>query len=122
MWQQVLVQFVARRRSDNGPAGHLVAYAADAAMHHVYLGAAFLPEYTNTGSPAQTVALMVRYLFHTFPLRKVYMEVPGFNYAQIQSGEGRLFQVEGRLRDHAYFAGRYWDQYLCAIYPPEESG
>jgi len=118
MWQQVLVQYVARRTGDNTPAGHLVAYGADAAVHHVYVGAAFLPSYTRTGLAAQAVTLLVRFLFHTFPLKKVYLEVPGFNYAQISSGEGRLFQVEGRLRDHCYYAGRYWDQYLCAIYQP----
>ena len=120
MWQQVLVQYVARRVTDNRQAGHVIAYAAEASMHHCYVAAAFSPPFTNTGAAAQVVALTVRYLFHTFPLQKIYLEVPGFNYQQIASGEGRFFTVEGRLRNHAYYAGRYWDQYLCAVYRPDE--
>jgi RimJ/RimL family protein N-acetyltransferase len=118
LWQQVMVQFVVRGTAKNAPAGHVVVYGADPSLHHAYLGAAFLPAHVGSGLAAQIVALAVRYLFHTFPLRKVYLEVPGFNYDQIRSGEGRLFTVEGRLRDHAFYAGQYWDQYLCAIYPP----
>jgi len=34
----------------------------------------------------------------------------------VSSGEGRLFHVEGVLREHSYYAGRYWDEYLCAVY------
>jgi RimJ/RimL family protein N-acetyltransferase/aryl carrier-like protein len=119
LWTQVLVQYVARRTADNQPVGQVVAYGADPGMHHAYVGAVFQPQHTGTGLPAQVVALFVRYLFHTFPLHKLYLEVPGFNWPQMQSGEDRLFRVEGVLRDHHYYAGRRWDQYLCAIYPDQ---
>jgi hypothetical protein len=75
-----------------------------------------VPPHTGTGLAAQAVALFLRYLFHTFPLTKAYLEVPGYNWAQVRSGEGTLFEVEGVLRDHHFYAGRRWDQYLCAIY------
>lgn len=117
LWANVLVQFVARRTGDGEPVGHLVAYGADVAQGYAYLGAVFQPWYTGTGLAAQAVATFVRYLFHTHPLRKLYLEVPGYNWEQLRSGEGRLFQVEGIMRDHEHFAGRYWDRYLCAIYP-----
>jgi hypothetical protein len=61
----------------------------------------------------------VRHLFRTFPLNKIYMEVPGFNWPQVQSGQGSLFHVEGVLRDHEYYAGRHWDKYVCALYPDD---
>ncbi|EFC86323.1 hypothetical protein FrEUN1fDRAFT_0593 [Parafrankia sp. EUN1f] len=38
-----------------------------------------------------------------------------YNYDQIASGAGRHFDVEGRLSDHSYYDGRYWDEYLLAI-------
>jgi RimJ/RimL family protein N-acetyltransferase/aryl carrier-like protein len=116
LWKQVLVQYVARRVEDKEPVGHIVAYGADPSMRFAYIGAVFLPEYAGTGLAAQVVAAFMRYLFHTFPLRKLYMEIPGFNWAQLQSGGGRFFQVEGVLRDHNYYAGRYWDEYICAVY------
>lgn len=117
LWTQVLVQFIARRSRDNRPVGHVVAYGADAAQRHAYVAALFGPQYAGTGVAAQSVAVFVRYLFHTYPLRKLYLEVPGFNWPQLRSGEGSLFRVEGILRDHDHYAGRSWDKYLCAIYP-----
>lgn len=116
-WTGVVVQLVARRIQDDLPVGHVVAYGADMSQGHLYLGAVFLPEYTGTGLAAQAVSVFVRYLFKTFPLRKIYIEVPGFNWAQMASGEGVLFQVEGVFKDHDYYDGQYWDKYYCAIYP-----
>jgi RimJ/RimL family protein N-acetyltransferase len=118
----VLVQYVVRRNGDGQPVGHVVAYAADQSLHHANLGAVFQPQCTGTGLAAQAVALFARYLFHTFPLHKLYLEIPGYNWPQVRSGEHRLFHVEGVLRDHDYYAGRYWDQYLCAIYPDRLPG
>ena len=116
LWSQVLVQFVARRVEDGERVGHVVAYSADPLARFASLGAVFVPPMTRTGAAAHSVSLFVRYLFHTFPFVKVYMEIPGYNWPQMASGEGVLFTVEGRLRDHYQYAGRSWDQYLCAIY------
>ncbi|MEU6073186.1 GNAT family N-acetyltransferase [Micromonospora sp. NPDC047074] len=119
LWRQVLVQFVARRAEDGQPIGQVVAYAADPAMRHLYVGAVFHPGHTGAGLAARSVERFVRYLFHTFPLHKIYFEVPGFNWPQVSSGRDRFFRVEGVLRDHDYHAGRHWDQYLCAVYRDE---
>lgn len=115
-WANVLVQFVARRTNGDHPVGHVLAYSADHAMRHAYIGAVFQPSFVGKGMAAQAVALFVRYLFHTFPFRKLYLEIPGFNWPELRSGEGRLFAVEGVLRNHFHYAGREWDGYLCAIY------
>ena len=118
LWNQVLLQFVVRRVDDDQPVGHVVAYGDELSLRHTHVGAVFHPLAAGTGLAAQAVSLFVRHLFHTFPLNKIYMEVPGINWPQLQSGQGVLFQVEGVLKDHDYYAGRYWDRYLCAIYPP----
>lgn len=116
LWAQVLVQYVVRRAGDGMPVGHVVAYSPDASVRHAYLGAAFAPGTAGCGLAAQAVEVFVRSLFHTFPLHKLYLEVPGFNWPQLASGAGRLFEVEGVLREHDFYAGRSWDKYLCAIY------
>jgi RimJ/RimL family protein N-acetyltransferase len=117
LWSQVLIQFVARRNDDGEPVGHVVAYGADLGQGYAYIGAVFRPPYSGTGLAAQGTAMFIRYLFHTYALRKLYIEVPGFNWPQMRSGEGRQFEVEGIMRDHEFYAGQYWDRYLCAIYP-----
>jgi RimJ/RimL family protein N-acetyltransferase/aryl carrier-like protein len=116
LWQQVLVQYVARRIDDGEPVGHLIAYGAEAGMRFAYVGAAFRPGYAGTGFAAQAVAVFMRSLFQVFPLHKLYLQVPGFNWAQLSSGQAGLFAVEGVLRDHLYYAGRTWDEYTCAVY------
>lgn len=120
LWDQVLVQFVVRRNKDNRPVGHVVCYSPDPSRRHAYVGAVFQPEYLGSGIGARIVIMFIRYLFHTFNFFKLYMEIPGFNWPQVSSGEGRLFHVEGILRDHECYAGRAWDKYLCAIYPDAE--
>ena len=117
LWSNVLEQFVARRVGDGEPAGHLVCYGADLGQGYAYLGAVFRPEYSGTGLAAQGVGMFVRYLFHSFTFRKLYAEVPGFNWPQMSSAAGSLLQVEGIMREHEHYAGKYWDRYLCAIYP-----
>ncbi|HEU4425735.1 MAG TPA: GNAT family N-acetyltransferase [Pilimelia sp.] len=114
LWTQVLMQYVVRRTGDGEPVGHVVAYAPDQNMRYAHVGAVFRSP--GTGLAAQAVALFVRYLFHTFPLHKLYLEIPGYNWPQVSSGQDRLFDVEGVLGDHDYYAGRLWDQYVCAIY------
>ena len=115
LWSQVLVQFVARDIGGE-PVGHVVAYGADVGQGYAYIGTVFQPQFTGAGLAARASMMFVRYLFHAYPLRKLYIEVPGFNWPQLRSGEGRLLQVEGIMRDHEFYAGRHWDRYLCAIY------
>jgi RimJ/RimL family protein N-acetyltransferase len=117
LWTHVLTQYVVRSIGDDEPVGHVVAYGANQNMSHAYVGAVFEPSCTGSGLAAEMVALFARHLFRIHPLRKLYLEVPGFNWGQLSSGEGHYFQTEGVLRDHVYYAGRYWDQRICAIYP-----
>ncbi|WP_322778654.1 GNAT family N-acetyltransferase [Frankia sp. Cas4] len=115
LWQGVLAQFVVVLPATGEPIGLVVAYNADTTRGIAYLAAVFTPDYLLTGLPASAVELFVRYLFQVWNLRKLYMEVPEFNYELIASGEGRRFDVEGRLRDFNYYDGRFWDEYLLAL-------
>jgi RimJ/RimL family protein N-acetyltransferase/aryl carrier-like protein len=117
LWNHVLVQYAVRRGSDGRLAGHVVAYGADQHTSHVSVGAVFDPEHTGSGFAAEIVEVFSRHLFQVFPLRKIYLEIPGYNWPQMRGGEGRYFRVEGVLPEHVYYAGRYWEQYVCAVYP-----
>lgn len=116
LWAQVLVQFTVRSVQTDELVGTVVAYNADRAMRYLYVGVVFSPQYAGTGAAAQISAVFIDYLFHILPLHKIYLEVPGFNWPQMQSGEGKLFTVEGILHDHDTYAGQLWDQRICAVY------
>ncbi len=115
LWQGTLAQFVVAARDSGQPAGLVVSYQADMTQGTVYMGAVFAQELHGSGIGIAATAIFMRYLFDVWPLRKIYLEVPDFNYYRFASGEGRLFVREGRLKEHHYYAGRYWDQHILAV-------
>jgi len=70
----------------------------------------------GNGLMAEATRLFVSYIFGEFDLRKLYAESLEPNYEQFAHGAGRLFEVEGRLRDHEYVGGRYVDALLLAAH------
>jgi RimJ/RimL family protein N-acetyltransferase len=114
-WGTVLAQFLVIARDGDRPVGLVLAYRADFQDGHAYL--AVLRFDPNDHSPLMLsgVALFLRYVFTCWNFRKLYMESLELNYQQFASGTGQLFEVEGRLRDHSYYAGRYWDQLILSI-------
>lgn len=61
------------------------------------------------------VAAFVQLLFDGWPFRKVYIDVPEFNLDIQREVLGDLFVCEGRLREHAFHRGRYWDVAIYAL-------
>lgn len=127
IWQNtVLAQFVVVAASSGQAQGLVVCYQADMVNGHASIGAAFSQEVESVGLPATAVGLFIQYLFRVYPFRKLYLEVPGWNMAQIASGVGSYFHDEGRLRGHDYYDGKYWDKHILAMYrvggaPPSET-
>jgi len=117
LWAGVVAQFVVERRATGQPLGLVSCYAADARNRIAHLAVLFDPD-ADTGRRwrIEGVLLFVNYLFEAFDLRKLYAEVPAFNLDEIRSGIGRLFEEEGRLIDHEYLGGRYWDMHLLALH------
>jgi RimJ/RimL family protein N-acetyltransferase len=115
-WQGTLCQFIAVERASGQPCGHVVCYNPELAHGYGSVAAVFLPDRLGTGAPLQCVGSFIRYVFTVWPMRKLYLEVPAFNYAQFSAGNGRLFVEEGRLAEHDYYAGRYWDRHILAVY------
>ena len=70
----------------------------------------------NTGIGMEASFLFVNYLFTNWNFRKIYVEAPSFVLEYYKSALGRVFVEEGRLREHEYFGGRYWDKLICAIW------
>ncbi|WP_018637135.1 phosphopantetheine-binding protein [Parafrankia elaeagni] len=120
LWHGMLVQFLVESIQTNQPAGHLICYNADLNLGHAYVGAAMASPYLGTGIAAEPVRLFINYLFDVWPLHKLYLEMPEFNYQQFASAGERALRVEARLRDHDYYRGRRWDRIILAAYRPDQ--
>ena len=116
LWQSTLAQYLVVRTDDPTPLGLVAAYRANFQDGHAYLAA----ETFGGRRPAPVmlfgVALFIDYLFACWNFHKLYLEVVEYNMDQFESGIGRLFDVEGRLRHHVWYDGRRWDQLLLALY------
>ena len=116
MWQGILAQFLVESIETGQPAGHVMCYNPDLNLGHAYVGAAMAGKYLGSGIAAEPVRLFFDYLFDVWPFRKLYLELPEFNYRQFASAGRQALHVEGRLRNHDYYRGRRWDRLLLAVY------
>jgi hypothetical protein len=68
------------------------------------------------------VAIFLNYVFTCWSFRKLYMEVPDYNFAPFAAAVGRYCEMEGRLKGHYHYAGRHWDQIILAIHREQWEG
>lgn len=115
LWSGVLAQFIVETPEPRKRAGLLVAYNADLANGTIYLGVLIDNEHHRKVWPIEGIMLFVDYLFQNWTFRKLYAETTEFSAAHFASGAKILFEEEGRLRDHQYFQGRYWDYIFYAL-------
>lgn len=113
-FQGVECAFAVCRRGADEPLGTAVVFDADYRNGHAKLAAAMYDKQLR-GWPLEGVALAIDYAFRVFNLRKLYLDVLEFNLPQFGSAVGTLFEVEGRLRDHHYLDGEYWDMAILSI-------
>ena len=71
----------------------------------------------------EVIVVFLRYAFSVLDLRKVYAETTGFSLAGAQEIVDRFdsLREEGRLADHHYLGGRFWDLIVLAIYADQFS-
>jgi RimJ/RimL family protein N-acetyltransferase len=130
IWHGVLAQFIVvvppatldprGVGAENGAdAGHVLAYEPDLRNGHVAFAVAMAPEHLRTGLAVDSLVLFLNYLIENWNFRKLYAQTIEFNYAEFQSGLGRYFHEEGRLREHEFYAGKYWDVVHLAMYREE---
>jgi len=115
VWDGVLCHLVAVGVDSRRRLGVISLTSADLRNATVYLSAISDQDVLGSGLMVEAVALGLHYAFETWPWRKVYLEVPAYNFDAFGSGLDRFFVSEGTLRDHVYLDGRYWDVHVLAI-------
>jgi RimJ/RimL family protein N-acetyltransferase/acyl carrier protein len=127
LWQGVLTQFLIESIEAGRPIGHAICYNPEFSLGFAYVGAAVHAEYAGSGLAMEALDLFVRYIFDVWPFRKLYFEVPEFNYPQFAGADransaGGSLVLEGRLRRHDFYRGRYWDRLVLAVYRDRDEG
>jgi RimJ/RimL family protein N-acetyltransferase len=114
--RDVLAQHVVTDRGTQEVVGLLTAFAPNLHSGTAHL-AMFLGERARrTRRAGEAFGLFVTHLFSTYPLRKLYLEVPAFVLPAYQSAARQdLFVCEGRRREVHYWEGRYWDEVILTL-------
>ena len=99
--------------------GLVSAFRPDFQDGHVRLAAMAFDPTTRSPLMPLGVGLFIEYVFRCWNFRKIYMDVAEYNFPQMSSGLARIFTLEGRLRDHYYLDGRYWDNLVLSIFQEE---
>lgn len=115
LFEGVLATFVIESSDGRSLLGVVTAYNADMANGHCFIAAAATPAARGRGQAVEGLALFVDYCFSVWPFRKLWIETTEHNLVQFQSVERFGIEVEGRLRDFEYLAGRYWDKIILSI-------
>lgn len=86
-------------------------------LHSGYCSLSTVARPSSIGSGVGLIGgmLTIRYIFAIHPIRKVYLETPSFAAISFESTIGKLFKLEGTLKDHLYFNGRHWDKLILAL-------
>jgi hypothetical protein len=116
LWESVLAQFVIEGVASRKPLGLVAITSANFRDSYTYLSALGPAALQGSGLIAEGVLLGFDYAFATWPFRKIYMEATDESYQAFGSGLGRFFVEEGRLREHAYWNGRFTDVRILAVY------
>ncbi|MEA2646681.1 MAG: hypothetical protein QOE92_1764 [Chloroflexota bacterium] len=116
LWRDVLVQFISESVATGEPVGLVTCFAANMREGWAHVALVADPRWAHTGVVMSPMTLLLNYVFTLWNFRKLYMESAHYNYMNISSGEGRLFHEEGKLKDHMFHNGRYWDLHVLAIY------
>ena len=115
--EDVLVQFIAEELVSKAPLSLNVLYGYDSFVNIAYFGVLGLGS-TGSGVALRRVhgvVLAMAYGFTRWPLRKIYLEIPGYNENVIEGLPPDICRVEGRLKDFYFHDGVYWDKLIVGI-------
>jgi RimJ/RimL family protein N-acetyltransferase len=117
LWEGVAAQYVVEPRSDHpAPQGLVCVYNMNSLSRFAYHSLVMAPD-SRPGLGMEASIILLESAFRSFGLRKIYMEVPGYNLDSFESSIRRGYLVEeGRLIRHELLGGTYHDLHILALY------
>ncbi|GHF66564.1 RimJ/RimL family protein N-acetyltransferase [Amycolatopsis bartoniae] len=111
-----IIPYIAEDVTTGEPFGYLVAYDINYSNGHTHLGVVIDARHAGSGVGVNAAVLFADYLFAVLPLRKLYLRSIEYSFAQYRALLDRGYaEIEGVLREHEYFGGRYWDVFLLVV-------
>lgn len=95
--------------ADQCMVGGISTPLADRRTGRFRYGIGILREHQRRGYATDAIRVLLAYMFGERRYHRCEVTVYGFNTASLALHEQLGFQVEGRLREHEYFAGRHHD-------------
>jgi len=79
---------------------------------HAEIGYVFHSDYWGKGYGTETVTLLDNFAFNSINLHKIHAHVVDTNFGSVRVLEKNGFKLEGRLKDHHFIEGKYYDGLL----------
>jgi RimJ/RimL family protein N-acetyltransferase len=102
--------------------GRTSLFAVDELSRNAEVGISFGPEHRGKGYGRDALRVLLRYAFERRNLHRVWLETVATNEMSLRAYAAAGFVEEGRLREHAWVAGRYVDVVRMAVLRAEWSG
>lgn len=78
----------------------------------IYLGNS---NWQGKGIASETLQLIMDYSFKTLGLNKVSAEIYEYNPTSVKLFKKAAFKLDGKLREHHYWDGKFWDSLMFSI-------
>lgn len=98
------------------PIGFIYNYNTNFVDQYTYICVYLKPEATAQGLGKIVAYQFGQFLYKQYGFRKVYAEIKGYNEPSLKIVKRNGFEEEGRLKNHCWFDGRFWDMYIYALY------
>jgi len=82
---------------------------------HCLFTVAIKPEYQGTGVGGFVAVQFLSYLFANYNLRKAYIHIYGYNTQSRRCVEAFGFGLEGTLKEHHFYGGKFHDLLIYSI-------
>ena len=113
VWTGAWCNFIVHDLKSNQPIGIVTGYQPNFPDGYAYVAQVMIEEVQQTGKGVEALGLFINLLFTNYNLRKLYFEVFEYN---LPLAIGHSMREEGRLKDHTYFDGQWWDKIILALY------
>lgn len=97
------------------PAGTIYSYGFNPTDRYVFITIYVAREFENTGCGVEAFVLFALYLFKTFQLFKIYLDVYSYNAASLRLLSDERFILEGKFRGHRRIGEKRYDLFRFAL-------
>lgn len=103
------------RTEDKTPVGRIRYFDYNSLNRSAELGVLIDPDEHKNGYGSEAIKLLVSHLFQYRGLNKVYAETAEFNEGAVKLLESLGFKLDGTLRDHYFYEGKFHNRVIYSL-------